>query len=53
MKIGLFIFPVRFASMPPIDIAYLSAYLKKRGHEVYIRDFNVEIRVENDCDTRF
>lgn len=53
MKIGLFIFPVRFANLPPIDIAYLSAYLKSRGHEVYIRDFNVEWPVSNDCDGAF
>lgn len=53
MKIGLFVFPVRFASLLPIDIAYLSAYLKRRGHEVYIHDFNVEIPVVNDSDTTF
>ncbi|MDD5130007.1 MAG: radical SAM protein [Candidatus Omnitrophica bacterium] len=51
MRVGLFIFPVRFSNLPPIDIAYLSAYLKKRGHEVYLHDFNVEIPVSDDCDT--
>ncbi|MCX5693889.1 MAG: radical SAM protein [Candidatus Omnitrophica bacterium] len=53
MRIGLFVFPVRFASLLPIDIAYLSAYLKMRGHEVYAHDFNVEIPVINDCDNAF
>jgi len=53
MKVGLFIFPVRFASMPPIDIAYLAAYLRERGHDVYVRDFNAECLVDNDCDGGF
>lgn len=53
MKIGLFVFPVRFASLLPIDIAYLSAYLKRRGHQVYAHDFNIEIPVSNDSDSAF
>lgn len=53
MKVGLFIFPVRFSSMPPIDITYLSAYLKERGHEVYLRDFNIELPAGRDSDTCF
>ncbi|MFH1519190.1 MAG: radical SAM protein [Candidatus Omnitrophota bacterium] len=53
MKVGLFIFPVRFSEIPPIDIAYLSAYLKKAGHQVYIRDFNSELSVDNSNDSGF
>ena len=50
MRVGLFSFPVRFSSLPPIDLASLSAYLKGRGHEVYARDFNAELPCANDCD---
>lgn len=53
MKVGLFIFPVRFANFPPIDISYLSAYLKNSGHQVYVYDFNMELPVSNDCDCGF
>lgn len=52
-RVCLFIFPVRFTSIAPIDLAYLSAYLKSRGHEVCAHDFNVELPVSNDSDTRF
>ncbi|MCX5713916.1 MAG: radical SAM protein [Candidatus Omnitrophica bacterium] len=51
MRVGLFIFPVRFSSLMPIDIAYLAAYLKKHNHEVYARDFNCELSVRKDSDT--
>jgi len=53
MRIGLFTFPVRFTNFPPIDISYLSAYLKNREHKVHIYDFNIELPVSNDCDSRF
>ena len=53
MRVGLFIFPVRFTSQPPIDIAYLSAYLRSRGHQVYARDFNIDCMLSNDCDDAF
>ena len=51
MKISLITLPVRFTRMPPIDLAYLLAYLQELGHEVYVRDFNLELPVSNDCNS--
>ncbi|MFH0838584.1 MAG: cobalamin-dependent protein, partial [Candidatus Omnitrophota bacterium] len=53
MNVGLFSLPVRFAMFPPIDIASLAAYLRKRGHKVYARDFTIELPQDNDCDSGY
>jgi len=43
--------PIRFSNLVPIDLAYLSAYLKNRGHHVYVKDFNAECPAKNDSDS--
>ncbi|MFA6091861.1 MAG: radical SAM protein [Elusimicrobiota bacterium] len=51
MRVALVSLPVRFSSLLPIDLGYLSAYLKSRGHDVFVKDFSAELPLENDSHT--
>ncbi|MBL7147676.1 MAG: cobalamin-dependent protein [Nanoarchaeota archaeon] len=42
MKIALVICPSWNIDYPPIGLAYIAAYMKEKGHEVRIFDFNIE-----------
>jgi len=43
MKIVLALCPVWHIKTPPLGLAYLTAYMKKHGHEVINFDFNIEL----------
>ena len=43
MKIALIQAPVWGISAPPLALASLSAYLRRRGHEVLVLDLNIEL----------
>lgn len=53
MRVFLVVPPVLFAQQAPISIAYLVAYLKRRGHDVRAWDLNIEISIPNDSDDQF
>lgn len=53
VKLFLVVPPVIYARHPSIGVAYLSSYLKSRGHEVKCWDLNIEQVIYNDCDTHF
>jgi radical SAM superfamily enzyme YgiQ (UPF0313 family) len=53
MRVFLVVPPVVFAQQAPISIAYLTAYLRSRGHDVRARDLNTEISISNDSDHYF
>jgi anaerobic magnesium-protoporphyrin IX monomethyl ester cyclase len=42
--------PVVYARQPGIGLAYLSAYLKSKGHKVKVMDFNTRLTGINDGD---
>lgn len=43
MKVVLALCPVWHIKTPPLGLAYLTAYLKKHGHEVINFDFNIDL----------
>ena len=50
MRILLLVPPVVYMRQPGIGVAYLSSYLKSKGHETRIMDLNTEISGINDGD---
>ncbi len=43
MKIGLFLFPIWSVKLPPLGVAYVASALREQGHNVVVRDYNLEI----------